>query len=330
VLDALRGDRPLDVGALVPLVEAEDGELLHDEDLQLALWVAYELHFGGFEDASADHDWEWDPDLLRVRHALEVRLEARLRELTRDDVAAAMRSTDDVAERVFAQAEAADGPSLGRLLQREATAEQFREVLVHRSIYQLKEADPHTFAVPRVAGSAKVALVELQFDEYGAGRPERQHATLFGDGLAELGLDRGYGAYVDDVPAVTLAMNNAMSLLCLHRRLRGAAVGHLAALEVTSSLPCRKYVQGLRRLDLSPAMVDYFDEHVEADAVHEQVATRDVCAALVAGEPELAEDVCFGVAVCLRMDELFAAHVLDRFRAGQSSLRVRAVSGAVA
>ena len=56
-------------------------------------------------------------------------------------------------------------------------------MLVHRSVYQLKEADPHTFAVPRVQGSAKVALVELQFDEYGAGRAERQHATLFGDGL---------------------------------------------------------------------------------------------------------------------------------------------------
>jgi len=333
VTDALRGDRPLDVETLLAGVADAGGDVLHDEDLQLALWVAYELHYGGFEDlggTAAGADWEWDPDLLRVRQALEGRFEARLRELTRRDVDAALAATGDVADRVFAQAAAADGPSLGRLLQREATAEQFVEVLVHRSLYQLKEADPHTFAVPRLQGSAKVALVELQFDEYGAGRPERQHATLFADGLEELGLDRGYGAYVDDVPAVTLALNNAMSLLCLHRRLRGAAVGHLAALEVTSSLPCRKYVQGLRRLDLSPAMVTYFDEHVEADAVHEQVATREICAALVAREPELAEDVSFGVAVCLRMDELLAAHVLDSFRAGVSSLRSREVSEAVA
>ena len=28
--------------------------------------------------------------------------------------------------------------------------EQLRELLVHRSIYQLKEADGHTFAIPRV------------------------------------------------------------------------------------------------------------------------------------------------------------------------------------
>jgi hypothetical protein len=328
LLDALCGGTALDVPDLVGRIEASTGDVLLDDDLQLALWVMYELHYGGLD--GIDDTWEWSPDLLRVRGAAETRVEARLRELTADDVAAALAAPGDVVTRIFTQTEAGDGPSLSRFLQRDATAEQFREVLVHRSIYQLKEADPHTFVIPRVQGSAKVALVELQFDEYGAGRPERQHATLFADGMEECGLDRSFGAYVDAVPACTLALNNAMSLLCLHRRLRAAAVGHLAAIEVTSSLPCRKYVQGLRRLDLSPAMVEYFDEHVEADAVHEQVATRDICAALVEREPALAEDVCFGVAVSLLMDDLLAEHVLDSFRQGRSSLRAKALEGAVA
>lgn len=325
---ALRDDTPLDVAGLVARVETAPGDVLLDDDLQLALWSCYALHYGGFD--GVDEAFEWDPDLLRVRRATEVRLEQRLRELTREEVAAAMRGPDDVAERVFAQTDASDGPSLSRFLQREATADQFREVLVHRSIYQLKEADPHTFVIPRVHGAAKVALVELQFDEYGAGRPDRQHATLYARGMEECGLDRGYGAYVDVVPACTLALNNAMSLLCLHRRLRAAALGHLAAIEVTSSLPCRKYVQGLRRLELSPAMVDYFEEHVEADAAHEQVATRDICAGVVAGDPQLAEGVCFGVAVSLLMDELLADHVLSSFKQARSSLRARPPRGAVA
>ena len=328
VLDAVSGRGVLDVPDLVARVGESQGDVLLDDDLQLALWVMYELHYGGLE--GVDDTWEWSPDLLRVRAAVEARFEATLRERTAADVAAALAVPGDVATRIFAQAEASDGPPLTRFLQREATAEQFREVLVHRSIYQLKEGDPHTFVVPRVHGSAKVALVELQFDEYGAGRPERQHATLFAEGMEECGLDRAVGAYVDAVPACTLALNNAGSLLCLHRRLRGAAVGHLAAIEVTSSLPCRKLVQGLRRLDLSPAMTDYFDEHVEADAVHEQVATRDICAALVEQEPGLAEDVSFGVAVSLLMDELLAEHVLGCFRQGRSSLRAKTVAGAVA
>ncbi len=319
VLAALHGRRTLNVADLVRRVESAPGDVLADEDLQLTLWVAYELHYGGLD--GVDERWEWDPDLLRVRAALEARLEQRLRELTAGSVAAAMASSSDVADRIFAQAAASQGPSTSRFLQREASADQFREVLVHRSLYQLKEADPHTFVVPRVSGGAKVALVELQFDEYGAGRADRQHATLFAQGLAECGLDPSYGRYVDAVPACSLALNNAMSLLCLHRRLRAAALGHLAAIEVTSSLPCRKYVQGLRRLELSPAMTDYFDEHVEADAVHEQVATRDICASLVAADPALAEDVCLGVAVALLMEERVADHVLTAFGRGQSSLR---------
>jgi hypothetical protein len=328
VLDALLGTAPLDADDLVTRVASADSDVLLDEDLQLTLFVAYELHYGGL--AGVADTWEWDPDLLRVRAAIETRFETRLRELTDGAVRAAARHPGDVADRVFAQVAAADGPSLSRFLQREATAEQFLEVLVHKSIYQLKEADPHTFAIPRVPGRAKVALVEVQFDEYGAGRPERQHATLFGDGLEECGLSRDYGAYVDDVPAVTLALNNAMSLVCLHRRLRGAALGHLAAIEVSSSLPCRKYVQGLHRLDLSPAMAHYFDEHVEADAVHEQVATRDICEAAVEREPELATDVLFGVAVSVLMEELLAEHVLASFRSGRSSLRARPLDEAVA
>ena len=327
VIGSLRDARPLDAVAVTGLIE-DLASVLLDEDAQVALWVLYELHYGGFEDVVGDR--EFDPDLLRARGALETTFERDLRARTAEVMTGPWRAGADVGDRIFEQIDAWEGPSLSRFLQREATAEQFLEVLVHRSIYQLKEADPHTFVVPRITGSAKVALVELQYDEYGAGRPERQHARLFADGMRECGLDDSFGAYVEAVPAVTLALNNAMSLLCLHRRLRGAALGHLAAIEVTSSLPCRKYVQGLRRLDLAPAMARYFDEHVEADAVHEQVATHDIGAAAVASEPGLADDVAFGVAVSLVMDGLLAEHVLGCFHRGTSSLRQDVREGAAA
>jgi hypothetical protein len=74
---------------------------------------------------------------------------------------------------------------------REATLEQAKEFVVLRSVYQLKEADPHTWAIPRLRGRAKSAMVEIQADEYGGGKPGRIHAELFartmqGLGLAEL------------------------------------------------------------------------------------------------------------------------------------------------
>jgi hypothetical protein len=133
---------------------------------------------------------------------------------------------------------------------------------------------------------------------------------------------------VDATPGPTLALNNTMSLFGLHRRLRGAALGHLAAFETTSSLPCRRFVSGMQRLGFRQVVWDYFDEHVEADAVHEQVALRDICGNLVTAEPALREDVLLGAAVCMLMDAVAAEPALEAWRSGRSALRCpdRAVS----
>jgi len=58
-------------------------------------------------------------------------------------------------------------------------------------------------------------------------------------------------------------------------------------------------------------VADYFHEHVEADAAHEQIAVRNICGALVAAEPALREDVLFGAAACLYLDAVAASHLLE-------------------
>ena len=82
--------------------------------------------------------------------------------------------------------------------------------------------------------------MEVQADEYGGGDPDRVHATLFARSMGALGLDSTYGAYVDRLPGITLATVNLMSLFGLHRRWRGAIVGHLAAFEVSPAQPNRR------------------------------------------------------------------------------------------
>jgi hypothetical protein len=202
-----------------------------------------------------------------------------------------------------------------------ATAEQVREFLMLRSIYTLKEADPHTWAIPRLRGRAKAAMVEVQADEYGGGRPERMHAAMFAASMRGAGLDDRYGEYVDDVPAITLASLNTMSLFGLNRRLRGAICGHLAAFEMTSSLPNRMYADGMRRVGFSDDVAAYFDEHVEADSVHEQIAGRDLAGGLAEAEPDLLPDIMFGAAACLYVDGLAADHVRLSWGEGRSALR---------
>ncbi|HEX4977318.1 MAG TPA: iron-containing redox enzyme family protein [Nocardioides sp.] len=320
VVGALAGGGAVDERPLLAHLDRlpEDHDTVLDDDLQLALWTLYELHYRGFDEV--DDAREWDPDLLRLRASLESRFEHDLRCRTRADVGAALAAAPEVFEQVETLAARVDGPSLARFVQREATHEQFLELMMARSLYHLKESDPTSFTLPRVDGPAKVALAELQYDEYGGGRPDRLHAGLFAEALRGCGLDATYGAYVDLTPAHTLAVNNAMSLFGLHRRLRGASLGHLGAFEMTSSLPCRRYAQGIRRLGLPEVVADYYDEHVEADAVHEQVALRDICGRLVADEPALHDDVLFGAATCLRLEEVSATQTLSAWRAGRSAL----------
>jgi hypothetical protein len=195
------------------------------------------------------------------------------------------------------------------------------EFLVHRSAYQLKEADPHSWALPRLYGAPKAALVEIQADEYGNGRAERMHAQLFADAMDELGLDARYGAYVDRLPGVTLATVNLMSFFGLHRRWRGAIVGHLALFEMESSLPNRRYADGLRRLGAAPRATEFFDEHVTADAVHEQIAAVDLAGGLARQQPQLTADILWGAAALVELDDCLARHVMGAWETGVSSLR---------
>ena len=314
LLDALRAPP-----ARLPDAPAPDSE----EDLQLALYLCYELHYRGLPEV--DDDWEWEPSLLALRARLEARFEAGLRAavpVPEPPEDGAM----DLALRAIMDAD--EAPSLSRHLERRGTLPQFLEFVVHRSAYQLKEADPHSWALPRLSGGPKAAMVEIQADEYGGGVADRIHAQLFAHTMDTLGLDSRYGAYVDHLPAVTLATVNLMSMFGLHRRLRGAIVGHLALFEMTSSVPNRRYGNGLRRLGHGEA-TGFYDEHVVADAVHENVAAVDLAGGLARQEPALAPDILWGAAALVELDARFARHLLESWRAGRSSLR-RAIAAPAA
>ena len=318
IIRRLRGSRD------EPRVDVEahhSADPVTDEDLQLALWVLYELHHRSFD--GVDDRWEWDPSLLALRETIERRFETSLRERLEGQVRAAMDTTGDVATRLFALTGAFDGPAVAEHVQRRASREQIAELLVHKSIYQLKEADAYTWVVPRLVPGIKARLMELQLDEYGNGEPARAHQTLFAEALRGAGLDPTYGAYVNDVPAITLAGSNAVSMLGLHRRLRAAALGHLAAVESTSSVPCRRISAGIRRVGLGDEVAHFFDEHVEADAVHEQLAVRGICGALVAAEPGVDAEIMFGALVSLDLEARFGRRLLSAWSDGsQLTLRL--------
>lgn len=320
VLDVLAGRR-----AAADLPHRPDGDTSGDplgEDLQLALYCCYELHYRSF-DGVAD-ELEWDPDLLRLR----AHLEGRFLDAVREQVAGG----DDVAAAVDALlVEPTEGTGPSWHLARDGERWQLDEYVAHRSIYHLKEADPQAWVIPRldgVHGRAKASLMTVEHDEYGAGRPERVHARIYSEMMAGLGLDTRYGAYLDVAPAATLATVNIMSLFGLHRRWRGASVGQFALIEITSPPGAARLVTAIERLGLPAEVTAFYAEHVEADAMHEQLVRRELLAGLLEREPELAADVVLGIQASTLLEDRLADQLVAAWSAGRSSLRTPVESAA--
>lgn len=308
---ALLGE-PGDVA--LPALDAADP--VHDEDLQACLLMAYELHYAGWADV--DPAWEWQPSLLAALHPLEDAFEAALRALAAGapDVAGERTS-----QRLFAAAEADESVSLSRYVQRDATVEQAAEYLLHRSLVQLKEADAQTWLVPRLRGRPQGVLIEVQADEYGGGDLGRMHSRLWAQTMRGLGLDDREGSAAERLPAVSLAVLNAQTMCGIHARLAPVGVGFFTMVEITSSVPMRRYARGFERLGFGEEVTRYFTEHVTADATHEQLMARELVDAWVAEEPAVGEEIMAGARVCLALDGLLATHCVDAWQAGRSSLR---------
>lgn len=308
VTDALRAARP----AAWPALPADP----YGDDLQLALYVLYELHYQGFDGVPDER--EWDPELLALRAGLEDRFLGALRAALPTDASdTAGRALDELQLEPVGE----DGGGLSFFLRDRGTLGQFREYAALRSLYHLKEADPHAWVIPRLRGRAKAAMVAVEFDEFGAGRADEIHAELFADLMRDLGLDTTYGHYLDSAPAEALATVNLMSLLGLHRALRGALVGHFAAVEVTSSPASRRLAQALRRMGAGPAAVRFYTEHVEADAVHEQVVRHEVVAGLLEREPWLDADVVFGIHATAHLEDRLTTRLLTAWETDRPALR---------
>lgn len=275
-------------------------------DLHLSLWMLYELYGGGFAEVSPAE--EWNSELISLRTRLEEQFEADLRSrFNEPDL------PDPFGNALFEYINGFEGLSIAQFVKSKAKQDQARELITYRSIYHLRESDPMAWAIPRLPYGPKAALAELQYDEFGQGKRDRLHAQIFARGMQELGLDDSYGGYLSEAPVEVIELNNAMSFFGLHGRLLGACLGHLAAFEATSSGPSRKMAQGLRRLEFPESIIDYYEEHVEADAVHEQLAIRLICEPLAQGDPDMRSNIVFGAFTCMDLEDRFARHLLEKW-----------------
>jgi hypothetical protein len=296
------------------------------DDEQLALLLLQQPSYRPVE--GVDPAWEDQPSFLLLREQLEHTMEQRLR----DGVAVPTCTPAEVPDALVAMIDGAGGPSLSAWVEDNATLSHLQELVVHRSVFQLQEADHHSFAIPRLAeGPAKTALMEMQIDEYGGHEPTEAHAALFAHTMDAVGVDPRGGPDLDRVPAVTLATNTLLNRLGRSRRLVGACLGHLAVFEMTSVEPMAHYAAAFRRVlggsgaddaeETATRAARFFDVHVAADGLHGRIALERMIHGFVDPYPADAPEVLFGAAALLHLEEAFTHHVLGNWQAGRSSLR---------
>jgi len=319
--DLLEGSGAASRASAVAGKDSESSPESHsNEDVQITLFACYALHYAGFEDV--DEQWEWNPSLLALRAALEDDFERSLRVLADYPAGLTARELPGYLLRLGAPTA---GPSLPQYMKDQGSIDHFRELVIHRSMYNVMEADPHSWGLPRVAGRAKHALVEIQADEYGNGLPGRMHSELFQRMMAELDLDPSYGRHVEQVPATSLAPINAASMFGLHRRLRGALLGNLAMIEIGSSFVNRCFSEGLKRLATSTASRWFYEEHIEADAAHEQIAAYNLCGSFAEQFPAELHQVLFGANATKKLGQMLDSVMVQSWAKGVSSLRLDAL-----
>jgi len=97
-------------------------------------------------------------------------------------------------------------------------------------------------------------------------------------------------------------------------------IGHFASTEITSSPGSRRLAEALERMGAPAACIQFYREHVEADAVHEQVVRTDVVGDLVAREPHVDRDVVFGIRARDVVENRLAERMMSSWTAGHTSL----------
>ncbi len=289
--------------AFPPAASVIEGSDPLDHDFQLGLYVLNELHYAGW--IGVDDSLEWAPWVSSLRLGLHTEFERRLR------LAIPMGASQplELARRLLQPGEL----SVSGHLRDHGTVDQVRESMILRSPYQSKEADPHTFALPRFGGSTKRVLTEIQSGEYGVGH-RRSHAELFADALDGLGLDPTPNAHVDACSGAALATSNLVTLGAMHRRLRGIVLGQLSLFEMDSVTPNQAMVECCDRLGLPDSVRPFFQIHVLADAEHEQMVEAAFLGDYPAIEPDQVQNMLLGMRAQSLIDHTIAAETVPMWR----------------
>lgn len=202
------------------------------------------------------------------------------------------------------------------------TLDQLKCIVSQRSLFFLREPDPWIYAVPTLVGVAKAGLIDLLLDEYGWGKLDRMHSSVYARLMDALGLVSERDHYESESSWRYLATLNHQWMCALDGSLSRRLLGTIYLTEADSPQAMRNYLAAWARLGIDdPDVLEFYELHVEADENHSAVALDEVVLPVCAaeGEESIAE-ITKGIFDARTLEADFTEHELSRARESVSSV----------
>lgn len=190
-----------------------------------------------------------------------------------------------------------DDGSWGLYLHEDATLEAMKRVVAQRSLFFLREPDPWIYAVPTLTGTAKAGLIDLLLDEYGWGKLDRMHSTIYANLMEALGLETEIDHYEYSTSWQYLATLNHQWMCALDPALSRRLIGTIYLTEADSPQAMANYLAAWARLGIDdPRVIEFYELHVLADENHRDVALHEVAMPIAAEEgAAAAREIAIGI-----------------------------------
>jgi hypothetical protein len=153
-------------------------------------------------------------------------------------------------------------------------------------------------------------LIDLLLDEYGWGKHERMHSTIYANVMRALGLDDELDHYETDASWQFLATLNHQWMCALDPTLTRRLVGVIYLTEADSPGAMTNYLAAWQRLGIDDEQVtEFYDLHVHADENHRDVALGEVALPVAQDEgPRAARDIATGIFDGRALEAAFASN----------------------
>lgn len=288
----------------------EDGEHAALFEAHRALYAIYAARvWRPISDGAGDPD---ELEALRpIRRILERAFRARL-DRQREEVGFDFGSGGNLGEqfqRLAIGEHPLDDGAWSSYVCNHASLEAMRRVVAQRALFFLREPDPWIYAVPTLTGQAKAGLIDLLLDEYGWGKCERMHSSVYANVMTALELDTTLDAYEDATSWQYLATLNHQWMCALDPALSRRLIGTIYLTEADSPGAMTNYLTAWQRLGVSDERVtEFYDLHVHADENHRDVALGEVALPVAEAEgPAAALEIAKGIFDGRALEAEFAA-----------------------